>query len=349
MGRRVLADTLLAAILAVLLVLGAGCSGKTAAQKSSPPPAGEQKPASVQQEVVLKAVTAWPEKIKDNAGFFFIRDEVNKAGQGKVRIEYLGGPEVIPAMEQIKAVQSGAVDMAWLSAAYTVSVVPEANALKLSPFTPQEERQNGVYDFFNRIFQQKANAVYLGRGMPGVSFRLYTSVPIAHIGDFKGKPIRVTPNYRDFVQALGASPVTMDPGEVYSAMERGVVVGYGWPVFGISDWGWDAVTKYAVEPSFYQVDTIGLVNREKWNALSDEAKKLLTDTAVAMEGKMQEYFKELIAADGQKLAEKGIKVVQLPPDEAETYLKTAYEAVWKQVLQACPENGPEMQRLLTKK
>jgi TRAP-type C4-dicarboxylate transport system substrate-binding protein len=206
-----------------------------------------------------------------------------------------------------------------------------------------------VYDFFNRIFQEKANAVYLGRGMPGVALRLYTSVPIAHMSDFKGKPIRVTPNYRDFVQALGASPVTTDPGEVYSAMERGVVVGYGWPVFGISDWGWDGVTKYAIDPGFYQVDTIGLINRDKWNSLSNEVKKLLTDTAIAMEQEMQKYFKDLIAADAQKLAEKGIKIVQLPPDEAEVYLKTAYDAVWQQVLKACPENGPEMQKLLTRK
>lgn len=348
MNSKRLAGILIVILMLVFLGLSGGCAS-TAPEAGAGKPAADQGKTAASEEVVLKAVTAWPEKIKDNAGFFFLRDEVNKNGQGKVKIEYLGGPEVIPAMEQIKALQSGSVDIAWLSAAYTVSIVPEANALKLSQFTPQEERQNGVYDFFNKIFQDKANAVYLGRGVPGVPFRLYTSVPIKSLADFKGKPIRVTPNYRDFVQALGASPVTTDPGEVYSAMERGVVVGYGWPAFGIADWGWDAVTKYAIEPGFYQVDTIGLINRDKWNSLSDEVKKIITDAAVAMEQYTQQYFKELVATDNQKLAEKGIKIIQLSPQGAEIYLKTAYGAVWKQVLQACPDKGPELQKLLTKK
>ena len=50
---------------------------------------------------------------------------------------------------------------------------------------------------------------------------------------------------------LGANVVTTPPGEVYTALERGVVDGYGWPILGIFDLGWQEKTKYRVDPGFY--------------------------------------------------------------------------------------------------
>lgn len=328
----------------VALVLLAGCG------KASQPAAPEKQQAGKveAQEVVLKAVTAWPEKIRDNDGFRFLTEEVTARGQGKVKIQYLGGPEVVPTMELINAVKNGSVDVAWLSMGYTVSNVPEANAMKLSKFTPEEERQNGLYDLYNEIFQKKANAVYLGKGIPGVHFQLYTNFPVKTLADFQGKPIRVTPSYKDFVQALGASPVTIDPGEVYTALERGVVAGYGWPSFGVGDWGWDAKTKYIIEPGFYQVDTVALVNKNKWDSLSGEAKQVLTDAAKAVEKRAQEHFAEIVRKDREQLLQKGLQVITLPAAEADKYVQTADEAVMRQVLQASPEYGPKLQAILFK-
>ena len=43
-------------------------------------------------------------------------------------------------------------------------------------------------------------------------------------------------------------------GWPYTALERGVVDGYGWPVTGIFDLGWEKVTKFRMEPPFYRVE-----------------------------------------------------------------------------------------------
>lgn len=327
-------------LMAALLM--AGCGSQSAA------PAKSDKESGADKEVVLKAVTAWPEKIRDNDGFKFLQKEVNERGKGKLKIQYLGGPEVIPTNELINAVKSGSVDIAWLSMIYTVSIVPEGHAYKLSKFTPDQERKNGFFDLFNEIYQKKANAVYLGRGIPGVHFNLYTSFPVNSVADLKGKPIRTTMNYKDFLVALGASPVTIDPGEVYSALERGVVQGYGWPSFGITEWGWDAKTKYVIEPGFYQVDAGALVNRDKWNSLSDDQKKILTDSAIAMEKAMEQHFKELVKSDRELLTQKGIKVIQLPPEETANFLKLADEAIMNNVLKASPEYGQKIKDVLSK-
>ena len=44
------------------------------------------------------------------------------------------------------------------------------------------------------------------------------------------------------------------PGEVYTALERGVVDGYGWPIGGIFDLNWHERTKFRVDPGFYDAE-----------------------------------------------------------------------------------------------
>ena len=74
-------------------------------------------------------------------------------------------------------------------------------------------------------------------------FHIYLNKKIDKL-DFTGLKIRVTPVYKDIVEALGGTTVTTAPGEVYTALERGVVDGYGWPITGIFDLGWEKVTKF---------------------------------------------------------------------------------------------------------
>src|SRR5258708_8710611 len=79
---------------------------------------------------------------------------------------------------------------------------------------------------------------------------MYLKKPISS-PDLTGLKIRITPVYRDFFQALGATVVQTAPGEVYTALERGVVDGYGWPITGLFDLGWHQKPKYRVYPGFY--------------------------------------------------------------------------------------------------
>lgn len=337
-GKRV---SLLIAVLlvCVMLVSLAGCGGKKE-EKTSGAAGGE---------VTLRLVSAWPGHINMNDGLRVFEKLVNERGKGKIQIKLLGGPEVIPAMEQVKAVKNGTVDMAWLPATYMVSLVPEANCFELTRFTPAEERKNGFFENFNEIFAKKANAIYLGRGTPGLNFNLYTNFPVTKLEDFKGKMIRVTPAYKELVRSIGASPAAIEPGEVYSALERGVVEGYGWPATGVSDWGWDAKTKYIIEPGFYQVDVFALINKSQWDKLSAEQKKVLNDAAIEMENQMEKHFKELAAKERKVLTEKGIKVMQLSPEDSKVYLQHAFDAVMEVVMKSSPEYGPKLKAILTPK
>ena len=59
------------------------------------------------------------------------------------------------------------------------------------------------------------------------------------------------------------------------ALERGVVDGYGWPISGIFDLGWNEKTKYRVDPGFYTAEVSVLINKNSWERLGEAQKNVL--------------------------------------------------------------------------
>src|SRR5262249_43410105 len=154
--------------------------------------------------------------------------------------------------------------------------------------------------------------------------------------DFTGLKIRVTPVYRDIVQVLGGAPINTAPGEVYTALERGVVDGYGWPSSGIFDLGWDKVTKYRLEPPFYSVEVNVLVNLAAGKALTEAQRQLLSDAALWLEALDAENV-ATIRSELERQAQAGIKPIDFGPAESQKFLDRAYAVAWETVIRRAPE------------
>ena len=299
----------------------------------------------------LKAVTGWPKTASEYKAFTIFTDLVEqmvaKKYPGELKIQYVGGPEAVKTMDQVQACQRGMVDMVFTTNAYYVSVLPEVDALKLSVFTPAEERAKGAWVYINQL-HEKIGLYYLARLGLGIQFHLYLEKPIK-TADLKGFNIRVSPMYLQVIKGLGGNPVAIPPTEVYSALERNVVDGYCWPSVGIRDWGWDKQTKYVVDPGFYQVPNPLLMNVNARNKLPKKLQNLLTDAAAEAEKKVVALFEDLAKQERPVLLKEGIQVITLPPAESERFLKVAYEEGWKDILGKSPQTGATLKELLTKK
>jgi TRAP-type transport system periplasmic protein len=297
-------------------------------------------------EVTLRAVNAFVEGSAFAKPFEDFVKKVNAEGKGIVQINYIGGPKAMPPFEVANAVKNGVLDMANVTAAFYTNLLPEGDALKLSTRSIAEQRKNGAYEFINELHNKKVNAWYLARVGEGVPFHLYLTRPIEK-PDLSGLTIRVTPVYRAFFAALGANVVQTPPGEVYTALERGVVQGYGWPILGVFDLGWQDRTKYRVDPGFYTVDVEVLVNLDKWKGLSQAQRDYLTKQALWLEAENAK-----MAAQGesekQRQAASGIQTIALKGADAAKWEQTATDAGWAAVKQVAPENADKLRALLTK-
>jgi TRAP-type C4-dicarboxylate transport system substrate-binding protein len=297
-------------------------------------------------EVTLRAVNAFSEGSAFAKPFEDFVKKVNAEGKGIVQINYIGGPKAMPPFEVANAVKNGVVDMANVTAAFYTNLLPEGDALKLSTRSIAEQRANGAYEFINELHNKKVNAWYLARIGEGVPFHLYLTRPIEK-PDLSGLTIRVTPVYRAFFAALGANVVQTPPGEVYTALERGVVQGYGWPILGVFDLGWQDRTKYRVDPGFYTVDVEVLVNLDKWKGLSEPQREYLTKQALWLEAENAKMAAQG-EAEKKRQAAAGIQAITLAGADTEKWEKTATEAGWAAIKQVAPENADKLRALLTK-
>jgi len=221
--------------------------------------------------------------------------------------------------------------------------MPEADGLKLIGKPMSEQRNNGTWAYINELHNKKLNSYFLARQFHNVPFHIYLNKKPDKL-DFTGLKIRVTPVYKDIVEALGGTAITTAPGEVYTALERGVVDGYGWPVTGIFDLGWEKVTKFRLEPAFYAVEVNVLVNLDVWNGLTAAQKKVLSDAALWLEGLDTENV-ALIKAERDRQTGAGIQPIDFGPAEAKKFLDQANDVAWQSVIKRAPDTAPKLRQL----
>jgi TRAP-type C4-dicarboxylate transport system substrate-binding protein len=295
------------------------------------------------QEVTLRAVTAFAEGTQFSKNFERFVEKVNRDGKGVVQINYIGGPRAMPPFEVGNAVRTRVVDMANVTGAFYTNLLPESDAFKLLSRPMSEQRQNGTWEFVNQLHNQKLNSYYLARQFHNVPFHIYLNKKPEKL-DFSGLKIRVTPVYKDIVEALGGTAITTAPGDVYTALERGVVDGYGWPVTGIFDLGWEKVTKFRLEPAFYGVEVNVLVNLDSWKSLNDAQRKLLSESAAWLEGLDAENI-DVIKAERERQAKVGIQPIDFGPEESKKFIAKANDAAWQSVIKRAPETGAKLRQL----
>ncbi|MGH9579182.1 MAG: TRAP transporter substrate-binding protein DctP, partial [Terriglobales bacterium] len=188
---------------------------------------------------------------------------------------------------------------------------------------------------------------YLARIVEHQPFHLYLNKEISR-PDLKGLKVRITPVYRDFFGAMGATLMQTAPGEVYTALERGVVDGYGWPVGGIFDANWHEKTRYRVDPGFYDAEVSLIINLKKWQGLGAKQREFLQQQSLNLEGR-NDFWKAYAQEEVKRQAAAGIKTISFDSATAAQYVKQAYETGWAGVIKLSPQHGPQMQKLFTKK
>ncbi|MFC5497743.1 TRAP transporter substrate-binding protein DctP [Caenimonas terrae] len=302
--------------------------------------------AACAQEVTLRLVSAFAEN-----GIYVQRllpwvHKVNAEGKGVLQINFIGGPKAIPPFEAGNAVKTGVVDMALNTGAFYTNVMPEADFLKLTQIPVAEQRRNGAFDAINKVWNEKANMQYLARMVENQPFHIYTNKKVDK-PDLSGQKIRITPVYRDFFQALNANVITTPPGEVYTALERGVVDGYGWPIGGIFDLNWQEKTKYRIDPGFYDAEVSLVMNLPAYRRLTEPQRAYLHKQLLALEAENGFWVK--YASDEVARQEKaGIQAIRFDAATAKAFRDKAYDIGWASAIKQSPEIAGRFKTLFSK-
>jgi TRAP-type C4-dicarboxylate transport system substrate-binding protein len=281
---------------------------------------------------LCKMIHVWVERVNDQC-----KDAVN--------IDWVGGGEVIPGFDQAEALRNNTVQVIFNPTAYYAPLAPEVNAFTLSKLTMQEERKpGGFYDYMVER-HKKLGMRYIGTWLYD-PFYLRINKPVTKLEELKGIKMRTAALYDRFMKKLGMIPVTVKFGETYTALERGLVQGFGFATLGPREWGWLKHCKYVIDIPFYtRQNVLILMNLDVWNSLSQSVQDKIMQVTTKFEPEMEAYFKKQIAEEWKKYDEMGIKRITFSPEENKKYYNTAYEAEWEDLEKKVPDLVPTLKKL----
>ncbi len=294
------------------------------------------------QEVRLQAASCFPQGSFFSKRFESLIDEVNEKGAGKVSINYVGGaPAIGSQLTVVQKVAQGVYDINSCTGSYYQNVVPEADAWKLQERTPAEVRENGGWDYMNEIHHKK-NLHVLSRHHYGSKFHLFLADgEKIDKPDLNGLHLRTAPTYTNFFKSLGATTQDTNIQQIFTLMENGTVKGYGWPVLGHQP-GWETVTKYRVDPGFYDVDLTIMMNKRAWDGLPEDVQKLIEDAALKLEADAVANDAQLNADIAAKQVDAGFEVIRFSPEDEAAWLAAARDAGWAGLIANSPETGAKL-------
>lgn len=157
-------------------------------------------------------------------------DDLKAATKGRHSVVVYPSRQLGNEAEVLQQMQSGAVDMAFMTVAEISNRVPEFSAL-FTPFLVKDNAQaaqllktSEVAKGLLKLLPEKVGVVGVGYGMAGVR-QIVSATPVQSIADLKGRKIRVTPfaATRDFNTILGTAPTPMPLPDVYDALSNGQV------------------------------------------------------------------------------------------------------------------------------
>ncbi|CCO47501.1 putative TRAP-type C4-dicarboxylate transport system, periplasmic component [Vibrio nigripulchritudo SOn1] len=269
--------------------------------------------------------------------------EVREMTDGEVRIRIYPDAQLGTQRESMELMQNGALDMV------------KSNAAELEAFSPAYSAFNMPYLFRDKNHYYRVTDGAVGReilnssadsGFVGVTYydagarSFYTNKPINTPADLKGLKVRVqpSPSAIAMVKALGGNPTPLAYGELYTALQQGVVdaAENNIPSFSLSRHS--EVAKYYSLDEHTMVPDVLVISTKSLDKLTPEQQKALADAAAISSEYMKKLWAESEAKELAKANKIGVTFVE--PDKA------PFVAAVQSMYTDIEKNNPELHKLV---
>lgn len=299
--------------------------------------------ASSAMAVELQFLRSWDAKYQGTAGMADTYAKmVEEASGGDISFK-LVGPETVPPFEQLQPVQAGVFDVLFTHGAYHAGTTTVLIGLDTVAPDPAKRRQSGIWEFIDEHYRTLGMKLLALPTSGGNHFMLRE--PLAEGGDLSGLKVRGTPPIHPVIEELGGSPVVLPGGEIYSALDKGVVDAANWPVSGALAFKWYEVTCCFMRPSFGSITHTILMNLDSWNELSEAQQVLLLEQGEILEQEVQDNFTALEADEEAKLIELGMEKIEFSPEVWDRAAAAFVDGYWTIAGSRDPEAAEELRAI----
>jgi TRAP-type mannitol/chloroaromatic compound transport system substrate-binding protein len=259
-------------------------------------------------------------------------DSVRLASAGRLDIKPFSADELVPAMQCFDAVSKGSAQAGHDWPGYWKGKNEAFVAFASVPFGLDAEGYNiwlyekGGMEMMQELYG-RFNLFALPGGQCGQEMGLFSNKKATKMEDFKGMRVRTPGWYMDILNKLGASVSPLPGGEIYLALERGVIDAAEFSSPAINyPMGFDEITKYAIQPGVHQPGIqCGLFfNKDEYSKLPDDLKWIVDIAARETQLWSYNWINGLNAEAIRKFKEK-IEIIKMDKETIIAFRKTTKE------------------------
>ncbi|WP_328185432.1 TRAP transporter substrate-binding protein DctP [Marinobacter sp. OP 3.4] len=292
--------------------------------------------ASAQEETFTwKVQSHWPgssSSYKDSLGR--LKEQLEERSNGRIQLELFEAGALFKAQETFNAVSRGILEMGTISPAYAQDKMTLAGIASGLPFAfrnvweaayfhqglgfedmlREEAAQHGVYWSTDKVYPTE----------------MVVKDPIESVEEFESLKIRSSGALQKFLTEAGAAASYIPGGELYTALDSGIVDGAHWGAAqGAYSMGLYEIAKYHVQPALNIAGTdVIIVSQKALDELPEDLQQLVKDVLNEQFWyRTNEYqYKERITL-AKAMAEEGVQVNTLPQEVQDHLVQTA-QAMW---------------------
>jgi TRAP-type transport system periplasmic protein len=271
-----------------------------------------------EQHAMSQWLVRWSERLEKESG-------------GRIAVKRFPGSQLGPVQQHYDFARTGQADVVWFLHGATPGRFPLTELVQLPYLVGSAEIGTKVLN------DAELRTKYLDAEHRGVKVLLLfthqpgnvhtTRKPIRAVEDMRGLRIRfASPTIRDFVAALGATPVGVLPTEQVEQLQKGtldgVFIDYGGAGIAFKMGG---ILKYSTEMYSY-VSSFGLaMNEDFWRRLPPDLQSLVTKSVTGVEKEIGQAWDGLDIPGKKAIVDGGAEVIRLPAAEHAKFRKVGAE------------------------
>ena len=280
-------------------------------------------------------IGAWGKRRATTEGAETIKALLDQKTGGKFKwtigYESFGSPK-----ELLDLIKVGSIEGTQICSSYHPEKTPAYTGLDL-PFMPVpnsdvQQRMEDAYHKHPVIAKEFAGwsaMPYMGGSLPQYEFIGRSKVPQS-LEDFKGLRVRAIGGIGDAMRLIGAVPTSMDPTEVYNAMERGTIDAVSLP----STYAHGSYRTYEIGKWFTENMSLGtqacpsLINMDHWAKLPEQYKQLFEPSKAVSYTAVKAAYRDADEKNLELFKKKGLTFVRFTAEELAAFRAKGGEPVW---------------------
>lgn len=264
---------------------------------------------------VLYLAHTLPQTHPVHKGIVEFQTALNQKSEGSLTIKIFPDGQLGSEREVLELLQIGSVAITKVSAATLSNFVPEYHVLGIPYlFRDKSHMFNVLEGSIGKSILEKGEKFWL-RGLcyyDAGSRSFYTSnKAIRTPEDLKGLKIRVMNNQMaiNMVNSLGGSATPMAYGELYTAIQQGVVDGAENNPPSVVSSNHYEISKYYTLDEHSSVPDVLLIGTKQWEKLSDQEKIWVQEAADESAQAQKQFWKASVEESMRTIKEAGVEII----------------------------------------